>query len=223
MSAREQTPAYYPVFLDIQGKKCVVIGGGNVALRKVKGLLEHGAKVDVVSPELCPEIVGLAENREIGVFQRHYQTGDLQGAFIAIAATDSRTTNSRIAREARERHVLVNVVDDAELSDFIAPAIVRRGGLSIAISTAGLSPALARKIRTRLEEDFGEEYAELARLIDEVRTEVKQRGIKVDAETWQEALDVDRLVSLVKQGHRGRARDTLFEHLLKQPEEIKKV
>lgn len=223
MSAREQTSAYYPVFLDVRGKKCVVIGGGSVALRKVNGLLENGARVDVISPEFCPEMASLAANQEIRAFQRNYQHGDLEGAFLAIAATDSPDTNSRVAQEARERRVPVNVVDDAGISDFIAPATVRRGGVTIAISTAGLSPALARKIRTRLEEEFGEEYAELARLIDAVRMEMRQSGIKIAPATWQESLNLDVLLNLVKQGRREEAKDTLFRNLLKQQSEIKKV
>ncbi|MBI4283119.1 MAG: bifunctional precorrin-2 dehydrogenase/sirohydrochlorin ferrochelatase, partial [Chloroflexi bacterium] len=194
---KRELPNYYPVFLKISSKRCVVVGGGQVALRKVRTLLEHGASVEVISPDLCPELSQLAESGTIGVRQRSYQAGDLQDAAIAIAATDSRQTNLEVAQEARRKAVLVNVVDDAESSDFIAPSYLRRGDITIAISTAGRSPALARKIRSKLEKDFGEEYASLALLLDEVRAEVKQQGIKVDGDAWQDALDLDLLCGLL--------------------------
>lgn len=218
---------YYPVFFNIEGKRCVVVGGGQVASRKVKTLLDFGAKIDVISPEICTELVELRENQRIRVFQRQYQPGDLSGAFLAIVATDNSETNYQVANEGRSQRVPVNVVDNAENSDFILPSLVRRGDVTIAISTAGRSPALARKIRTRLEKDFGEEYAALVQLIDEIRCELKQRGIKIDNETWQEALELDLLAGLVRQGQPEKARvllrERLSEHLLKQPGEVRKV
>ncbi|MDO8715845.1 MAG: bifunctional precorrin-2 dehydrogenase/sirohydrochlorin ferrochelatase [Dehalococcoidales bacterium] len=220
MSEKTQTPSYYPVFLDIAGKRCVVIGGGQVALRKVQTLLEYGAKVEVISPELCLE---LADIPEISVQRKQYQSGDLKGAFLAIVATDNHEINHQIAREARSQAVLVNVVDDAEYCDFILPSLVRRGDMTIAVSTAGRSPALARKLRTRLEQDFGEEYAGLVRLIDEVRRDLKQRGITVDGETWQEALELDLLVGLVKSGQIEKAREILYQYLLKINNEVRQV
>ncbi len=210
---------YYPVFLNIEGKKCVVVGGGQVALRKVKALLEHKASVAVISPDLCPELNGLAESGAICVSRRSYQAGDLAGALIAIAATDDRRINLRISKEAKKTGVLVNVVDDADNSDFIVPSRICRGDVVIAISTAGKSPALARKIRTRLEKDFGEEYAALARLIDEVRAELKQAGIKVDGDDWQEALDLDLLIGLLKKGESQKAKALLLNNLKKSPAE----
>lgn len=220
MRAKASSPSYYPVFLDIAGKRCVVIGGGQVALRKVQTLLEYGAKVEVISPELCPELDAVTE---IHVSRRHYQLGDLKGAFLAIVATDNYGINHQIAREARSQAVLVNVVDDAEYCDFILPSLVRRGDMTIAVSTAGRSPALARKLRTRLEQDFGEEYAVLVRLIDEVRRDLKQRGITVDSETWQDALELDLLTGLVKLGQIEKAREILSRHLLKKHKEVRQV
>lgn len=224
MSEKVSSPSYYPVFLDIAGKRCVVVGGGQVALRKVKTLLEYGAKVEVISPELCPELAAITE---ISVRHRQYQPGDLKGAFLAIVATNNHEINHRIAGEARSQGVLVNVVDDAEYCDFILPSLVRRGDMTIAVSTAGRSPALARKLRTRLEQDFGGEYAVLVRLIDEVRLELKQRGIAVDSETWQEALELDLLTGLVKLGQTEKARVLLKEglsrRLLEKQEEVRRV
>lgn len=224
MSKKAQSPSYYPVFLNINEKRCVVVGGGQVALRKVQTLLEYRAKVEVISPELCSELAAVPG---ITVWHRQYQPGDLKGAFLAIVATDNHEINHLIAREARSQGVLVNVVDDAEYCDFILPSLVRRGDMTIAVSTAGRSPALARKLRTRLEQDFGEEYAALVVLIDEVRREFKQRGITVDSETWQDALELDLLTGLVKLGQTEKARVLLMEglsrHLLKKHKEVRQV
>ncbi|MDO8578656.1 MAG: bifunctional precorrin-2 dehydrogenase/sirohydrochlorin ferrochelatase [Dehalococcoidales bacterium] len=220
MSKKGQSSSYYPVFLDIDGKRCVVIGGGAVALRKVNTLLENGAKVEVISPELCPE---LAANRKISISRRAYQPGDLTGAFLAIVATDNSETNHQIALESRSRGVLVNVVDDAEYSDFILPSLVQRGDITIAVSTAGKSPALARKLRTRLEKEFGEEYAVLLQIIEEIRSEIKRRGLSIDSETWQDALDLDLLAGLIEKGQTEKAREIITQNLLKQHNEVRQV
>jgi len=213
MKRDNQTPRYYPIFLNIRGKRCVVVGGGLVALRKVKALLEHEASVKVISPELCPELSQLAKSRAIQVLQRNYNGGDLQGALIAIAATDDGEINNKVAEEARAKGVLVNVVDDSEHSDFIVPSQFRRGDITIAVSTAGKSPALARKIRTRLEKDFGAEYASLALLIGEVRSELKRQGIKINGHSWQEAINLDVLIELLRTGQSKKAKATLLVNL----------
>jgi len=213
MKRRNQVPRYYPIFLNIRGKRCVVVGGGPVALRKVNILLEHEANVEVISPELCPELSQLAKSRAIQVLQKNYNGGDLQGAFIAIAATDDGEINNKVAEEARAKGVLVNVVDDSEHSDFIVPSQFRRGDITIAVSTAGKSPALARKIRTRLEKDFGTEYASLALLVDEVRSELKRQGIKINGYSWQEAIDLDVLIELLRTGQDEKAKATLLANL----------
>ena len=210
---KDQRITYYPVFLNIKGKKCVVVGGGQVALRKVRALLEHRANVEVISPDLCPELIKLAEDEQIRVSRRWYQAGDLQKTFVAIAATDDSDINLKIATEARSKAVLVNVVDDAENSDFILPSYMRRGDVAIAVSTGGASPALARKIRTRLEKGFGDEYASLAVLINEVRSEIKRQGIEVDGDAWQEALELDLLSDLVRMGNKEKAREVLLHNL----------
>ncbi len=216
MKKQGQPPAYYPLFLNISGKRCVVVGGGQVALRKVRTLLEHGADVEVVSSALCSELGQFAGSGKIRVCRREYQAGDLKGAFVAIAATDDSETNLKVAEEARRNAVLVNVVDDAGNSNFILPSYVRRGDVTLAITTAGRSPALARKIRTRLEKDFGDEYASLALLIDEVRTEVKRQGIKVNGDAWQEALDLGLLSDLVRKGDNEKAKAILLNNLKRQ-------
>lgn len=213
MKRDEPKPDYYPVSLNIKGRKCVVVGGGEVARRKVKTLMEHGATITVISPELGPGLVQLAEHGEIEALNREYQTGDLKDSFIVIAATDDSNTNRQIVREAGERAVLVNVVDDAQNSDFIVPSFLRRGDITIAVSTAGCSPALARKIRTGLEKNFGEEYAALAQLLNEMRAELKKKGITVGGDDWQKALDLDELIELLRKGERGKARALILSKL----------
>ncbi len=213
MSKKGQDTIYYPVSLNIRGRKCLVIGGGQVAARKVKGLLEHGAAVEVISPELCPELADLTGNGEITARTREYRTGDLEGVFMAIIATDDSRVNREAAAEARKRAVLVNVVDNAEESDFIAPSHLRRGAISIAISTSGKSPALARKLRIRLEEEFGEEYARLASLLSAVRAEVMEKKLKINGEVWQQAIDLDRLIEMLKRGEDEEARTTVLAKL----------
>jgi len=209
----DETSPYYPIFLNIRGKKCLVVGGGKIALRKVQALLECGANVQVVGPILCPELRQLAESDVIQAFQRSYKAEDLQDALIAIAATDDVKTNESVAAEARRQRILINVVDDPQHSDLIAPSYFRRGAVTIAVSTSGRSPALARKLKSKLEKDFGTEHAKLAVLASEVRTELKQQKIAVDTEAWQEALDLNLLTELLKDGKIQEAKDTLLKNL----------
>ena len=206
---------YYPVFLNLSGKNCVVAGGGQVALRKVTTLLQYGADITVISPRLCKGLSELDCVGKIQVRRRAYQAGDLQGAYIAIIATGNRSVNLQASLEARCNKIPVNVVDDAGLSDFIVPSIVRRGSISIAISTAGKSPALARKLRTRLEGELDDAYAELALLIEGVRREAKRLKLKISSKRWQEAIDLDYMLRLIKQGKGKKAHDILLERLSK--------
>ena len=213
MKRRDEVSPYYPIFLNIRGEKCLVVGGGKVALRKVKALLEHGANVEVASPTLCPELGQLAREGAIQVLQRSYKAEDLKGALIAIAATDDAKTNESVAAKARQRGVLVNVVDAPQHSDFIVPSYLRRGDVTIAVSTSGRSPALARKIRSKLEKDFGTEYAQLALLANEVRFELKRQGVTVDSNAWQEVLDLSLLIELLRGGRTQEAKDIMLKNL----------
>ena len=216
MKKSSQPANYYPIFLNLNGRKCVVVGGGQVALRKVGVLLECGARVRVISPAPCSELTDLARGGEILILAREYRVGDLKGAFVAVAATNDNETNLKVAEEVRENTGLVNVADDADSSDFIVPSYLRRGNVTVAVSTAGRSPALARKIRTMLERSLGDEYAALALLIDGVRTEVKRQGIKVNGDAWQKALDLDLLTDLVRKGNDEKARAILLSNLERQ-------
>jgi siroheme synthase-like protein len=215
MKSHVQASGYYPIFLNIQGKRCVVIGGGEVALRKVKTLLEHSASVEVVSLELCPELNKLAREGKIKSCAKNYESRDLKGALIAIAATDDAQTNEIISSDARKRGVMVNVVDVPEHSDFIVPSTLTRGDIAIAVSTSGKSPALARKIRTELESKFGDEYTKLAETVSEVRNQLKQEGVSLANEAWQEVLGLDMLTKLLRQNRVREAKDSMLNELRK--------
>jgi siroheme synthase-like protein len=206
-------PVYYPIFLNIKDKRCVVVGGGQVALRKAKMLLEGRANVFVISPNPHPEIIKLSKRKTIHLIQRDYKPGDLKDAAIILACTDVKEVNHKVADEAKKAGVLVNVADNPERSNFITPSFFKRGNLTIAVSTSGISPALARKIRTKLEKSFGEEYASLLSIIGEVRSKFKAKGYRVGTETWQEALDLDFLIQLVRSGQRKKAKAILLTKL----------
>jgi len=190
-----------------------VVGGGRVALRKVQVLLEHGARVEVVSLKLCTELIQLNATKAISVLYKKYEPGDLKDAFVVIAATTEADTNQKVANEARQQGILINVVDSSKYSDFIVPSRFCCGNLTIAVSTAGRSPALARKIRTKLEKDIGNDYASLLVLIEEVRSELKKRAVKVSGDDWQKALDLDVLVELLRTGQREKAKAILLGNL----------
>jgi siroheme synthase-like protein len=163
-----QTP-FYIACLRLSGRRCVVIGGGEVGLEKVEGLLACDATVTLVAPAAHPELVQLALEGSIRWEQREYESRDLEGALIAIAATDDTDLNIRVFEDAEARSMLVNVVDVPPLCNFILPAIVRTGPLAVAISTAGASPALAKRMKREIGEQFGEPYANLAILLNDAR------------------------------------------------------
>ena len=192
-----------------------MVGGGSVAERKTGMLLEHHASVTVISPTLNQGLQHLAEQGAIQTIIRNYQVGDLVEAFLVIAATDDKCINTAIADQRGKQRALVNVVDNPEISDFIVPALVRRGDITIAISTAGKSPALARKIRAELEKSFGPEYASLVRLVNEVRSELKRRGVTVHGDDWQEVLDLDLLVEMIRAGRTEEVKAILLHNLSK--------
>ena len=163
-----QTP-FYIACLRLKGRRALVVGGGDVGLEKVEGLLACDATVTLVAPEAHPELVQLALEGSITWHRRAYEAGDLEDTLIAIAATDHTDTNIRVFEDAEQRAMLVNVVDVPPLCNFILPAIVRTGPLAVAISTAGASPALAKRMKREISELFGEPYANLAILLNDAR------------------------------------------------------
>jgi siroheme synthase-like protein len=164
-----ETP-FYIACLKLTGRKCLVVGGGEIGLEKVEGLLACDGRVTLMAPTAVPELEQLAREGSIEWLQREYAGAeDLEGVFIAIAATDDTDVNIRVYEDAERRAMLVNIVDVPPLCNFILPAIVRTGPLAIAISTAGASPALAKRIKREIADTYGEPYARLAELLNEVR------------------------------------------------------
>ena len=204
--------SYYPVFLDLKGKLCVVIGGGEIAERKIQGLLECDAKITVISPRVTPAIQERANRGEVQWNARDYAKGDLKETFLAIAATDQAGVNKTIADEATREKVILNVVDNAPLCTFIAPSVVRRGEVTVAVSTGGASPALARKLRESLETSETLEYAHLSGILSTARKELKRRGIEVHPDRWQDSIN-ENLVALVKSGRSQQALERLVSGL----------
>ncbi|MFN4196443.1 MAG: bifunctional precorrin-2 dehydrogenase/sirohydrochlorin ferrochelatase [Caldimicrobium sp.] len=168
---------YYPIFLKLENKEVVVIGGGKVAERKINTLLEYGAKVKVISPELTPRLKDLAEKGKILWVNRAYQKGDLEGAYLVIAATNDPGTQKAVFSEAEEKKIPCNVVDNPEYCSFIVPSTIKRGDLTIAISTGGANPAVARRIRESLEEYFGKEFELYLVLMKKIREEILKSNL----------------------------------------------
>src|SRR5215203_3003834 len=160
---------FYIACLKLTGRRCVVVGGGQIGLEKVEGVLACDGRVVLIAPEAEPELQRLAAEGSIEWVRRDYEPGDLEATFIAIAATDDTDVNIRIYEDAEKRAMLVNVVDVPPLCNFILPAIVRTGPLAIAISTAGASPALAKRIKREIADTYGEHHSRLAELLNEAR------------------------------------------------------
>lgn len=181
--------ALFPVFVELDGRACVVVGGGAVAERKVGALLDAGAAVTVVSPTLSPTLGALVAAGRIAHVARSYTVGDLRGAVLAFAATDDGAVNAQVAREGRRRGVWVNAADDPAHCDAILPAVVRRGGVTVAVSTAGASPALARAVREHVERALPAAYGALLEIARETRCELRAAGRRASPALWQAALD----------------------------------
>lgn len=201
---------YYPLYLDLKEKLCAVVGGGEVAERKVGSLLEAQARVLVISPRITPALRDLWEKGVIECREEEFVERDIPELFLVIGATDDPRLNLRISAWARRQKALVNLVDDAAGSDFIVPSWICRGDLTIAISTAGKSPALARKIREELEIQFGQEYAELLELLGEVRGEIIARIPDPRArEATFRAVVASDILQLLRQGEKELAREKM--------------
>jgi siroheme synthase-like protein len=205
-------PDYYPVYLNLAGKSCVIVGGGTVAQGKISALRDAGAVITIISPQVTDGIKRAVQRGDVVWVQREYKPGDLDGAFIAVAATNVWHVNRQIHEEAEDRGVLLNVVDDPDQCTFIAPSIVRRDPITLAISTGGASPALARKMREVLSEARILQWAELAGVLSQARRVIKEKRTAIDPTRWQCVITED-LLKLVQDGHEDRAVDIILTQL----------
>lgn len=162
----------YPVYMNIENLLCLVVGGGKVAERKIGSLLEAEAKVKVVSPKVTPMIREWALRGKLELLKRDYQTSDLSGAYLVFAATNNNEVNHMVAEDSKNRNLIVNIADAPKDSSFFVPSVIRRGKLTIAVSTSGASPLLAARIRRQLELQFGQEYQEFLDILTDIRQEV---------------------------------------------------
>ncbi|MGH7846964.1 MAG: precorrin-2 dehydrogenase/sirohydrochlorin ferrochelatase family protein [Candidatus Binatia bacterium] len=204
--------SYYPIFLEMERRRCVVIGGGPVAERKVAGLLAAGAAITVISPKQTEPLSSMAQKGDVKLVCRVYRPGDLDGYELAFVATGNEEVDAAVFGEGQERGVWVNAADDPACCDFILPAVVRRGDLTVAVATGGASPALARLIREELESYLSEDYAALAEIAVDARKELKRDALHVNAETWHRALDTN-LRQLIHEGKRAEAKAYLLKKL----------
>jgi len=173
-------PNYYPLMLDVRGRQAIVIGGDRVAAEKAAALAASGARVSVLSSEFCAELLAQAEQKRVTLHRKAYEPGDLAGAFVVIAATNDPQLIQAIWAETQERGQLVNIVDVPEYCSFIVPSVLRRGQLTVAVSTEGASPSLAKRIRQSLEEFFPPAYGTYVQLAALARAYLRKNGVSYD-------------------------------------------
>jgi len=214
--------AFYPVNLNISNRRCLVVGGGSVAARKIESLLVSDAAIRVVSPEVCEKISDMADSGRIEWIQRTYQERDLAGVFLVFAATNQPTVQEMIANQAKQAGVLLNSADSPDQCDFHVPAKIRRGDLLIAVSTGGSSPALSARIKDRLYIDFGPEYATLVELLAQIRRQVVG-GMRESIENRQlfQRLLEHTLESVLPEGIDCRALVTMLQNVSKESRPLK--
>lgn len=204
----------YLVNLKLEGKRALVVGAGGVAHRKVVGLKEAGAEVTVVAPRCCDAIRRLAAAGEITLAERGYESADIRGAFVVVAATDDEALNARVGAEASAAGILVNVADRPAHCTFTLPAVVRRGALTIAVATDGRCPALSRAVREQLDQEFGPEYAEVVEVAARLREALIRKGWPSDRiRRTLGALYKDGLPEAVAAGDEQRLQTLLSDHL----------
>lgn len=203
---------YYPIFLDIEDRPVVIIGGGSVCARKAETMMSYGARVTVVSPELTAEIEQWAREGKLAIRRKKYDQGDLEGANIVIASTDDQRVNEQIAADCRRRRIPVNVVDVTPLCEFIVPAIVNKGSVHIAVSTEGKSPALARTLKEDLQRMVGPEYAEVNDVLGTLRDSAKRvLPTDVDRKRFFDGIIASGVLEMLREGRRGEAYRVIAE------------
>jgi precorrin-2 dehydrogenase / sirohydrochlorin ferrochelatase len=201
---------YYPIYLDIEGRNVIIIGGGNVCTRKAETMMNYGANVTVVSPQLTEEIERWARDGRLRIRRKAYEPGDLDGANIVIASTDHQSVNEQIAADCRARRIPVNVVDVTHLCEFIVPAIIEKNGIQIAISTGGKSPALARTLKEDLQRTIGPEYSEVNELLGSLRPSAKAvLPTDTDRKRFFDAIIARGVLDMFRDGRAREAYETI--------------
>ncbi|HEY8180815.1 MAG TPA: bifunctional precorrin-2 dehydrogenase/sirohydrochlorin ferrochelatase [Thermoanaerobaculia bacterium] len=203
---RQKKFPYYPIFLDIEDRDVVIIGGGPVCERKAETMMKYGARVTVVAPTFTDQIAQWAKSGALKIRKKKYDAADLDGASIVIASTDDEGVNTRIASDCRKRKIPVNVVDVTHLCEFIVPAIVESGSIQLAVSTGGKSPALARTLKEDLQKFVGPEYAEINDLLGTLRPSAKRvLPTDVDRKRFFDGIIARGVLDMVRQGKRREA------------------
>ena len=193
---------YYPMFADLTGRDCVIVGGGLIAQRKATTLLRYGARLTVVSPRLTRRLAAYAKHGRIRHLARTFRSADLRGAWLVYAATDDARVNRAVQQSAQRRQLFANIVDQTPLCSFIAPAIAVHGSVTVAVSTGGASPSLAKRLRTDIERLLGREYAPLARLLRNLRGIAKRRLPSYqDRKVYFDRLLGGKVIPLIRAGH----------------------
>jgi len=210
MTKREKKFPYYPIFLDIEDRDVVIIGGGPVCERKAETMMKYGARVTVVAPDFTSAIESWAAAGKLKIRRKQYDAGDLDGASIVIASTDDEPFNTRIADDCRQRKIPVNVVDVTHLCEFIVPAIVEQGSIQLAVSTGGKSPALARTLKEDLQKFVGPEYAEINDVLGTLRPSAKKvLPTDTDRKRFFDGIIARGVVDMLRRGKRREAYETI--------------
>ena len=201
---------YYPIYLDIEDRDVVIVGGGNVCARKAETMMKYGARVTIISPELTDEIEQWARNGALAIRRKRYEPSDLDGATIVIASTDDQSVNETVAADCRARRIPVNVVDVTPLCEFIVPAIIESGSIQIAVSTGGKSPALARTLKEDLQRLVGPEYAEVNDVLGTLREGAKAvLPTDVDRKRFFDGILAQGVLDMLRDGRRRDAYATI--------------
>lgn len=208
---------YYPIYVELQNKPVLIVGGGIVAFRKVKTLLDHGTIVRIVSPKLLPELKDLVDFVRCFWDEKEYSPGDIQDAILVFSCTEKEEVNAEVSKNANEAYRLINVVDDPEKCTFIVPSILERGDLNIAVSTSGSSPIVARQIRADLEKQYGDEMKEYLALLKSWRKPVKSQLTPQQKEIFWAKATNGEVLELIKKGKLDGAKgviESCFRSLL---------
>ena len=204
---------YYPVYLDVENRDVLIVGGGEVCARKAETMLRYGAKVTIISKEATDEILHWHRDGKVGLELKPYEEADLEGRSIVIASTDDPCVNARVARDCRRRRIPVNVVDVTHLCEFIVPAIVEQGSVQIAVSTGGKSPALARTLRETLQKTIGPEFSEVNELLGSLRAGAKKTlPTDRDRKRFFDAIIADDILGMLREGKRAEAYAAVASH-----------